>query len=391
MKIKSNRTYSGFSFRPVNYEEVLTELKNLDVSKTTQLEGIPTKIVKENLNIFATFLTNDINKCIRKGEFPDKLKTADITPAFKRGDKHDKSNYRPVSILPILSKVYEKCLYKQIENYMENILSNVQCGFRKGFNTQQCLIGMIEKAKSIMDKGGHFSALLTDPSKAFDCLPHDLLIAKLDAYGFKNDALYLIFNYLNNRKQRVKINSSISSFQNIISGVTQGSLLGPLLFNIFLTDIFLFCPTEIASYTDDNTPYATGVCLEKTLQKVEIASNTLFKWFYNNYMVANADKCHLLTSTSEEVSVKIENEIIKNSLQEKLLGIVVDNRLTFEPHVKNLCKKAGQKLHALARIASYMDISKKRSIMNAFILSQFSYCPLIWMFHNRKLNHRINN
>ena len=105
-KIKSDRTYLGFSFRPANYEEVLTELKNLDVSKTTQLEGIPTKIVKENLNIFATFLAKDINKCIRKGEFTDKLKTVDITPAFKRGDKHDKSNYQPVSILPILSKVY---------------------------------------------------------------------------------------------------------------------------------------------------------------------------------------------------------------------------------------------------------------------------------------------
>ena len=118
---------------------------------------------------------------------------ADITPAFKKGGKHDKSNYRPVSILPILSKVYEKCLYKQIENYMENILSNFQCGFRKGFNTQQCLIGMIEKAKSIMDKGRHFSALLTDLSKAFDCLLHDLLKTKLDAYGIKNDALYLIF------------------------------------------------------------------------------------------------------------------------------------------------------------------------------------------------------
>ena len=134
---------------------------------------------------------------------------------------------------------------------------------------------------------------------------------------------------MNNRKQRLKINSSFSSFQNIISGVSQSSLLGSLLFNIFLTDIFLFCPTEIASYADDNTPYATGVCLEKTLQKVEKASNTLFKWFSDNYMVANADKCHLLTSTSEEVSVKIENQIIKNSLQEKLLKILTENRLTF--------------------------------------------------------------
>ena len=144
-----------------------------------------------------------------------------------------------------------------------------------------------EKAKRLIDKGRHFSALLTDLSKV-DCLPHELLIAKLDAYRFKNDALYLISNHLNNRKQRVKINSSFSSF--------------------------LFCPTEIASYADDNTPYAMRDCLEKTLQKVEKASNTLFQWFSNNYMVANADKCLLPTSTSDEVSFKIENEIIKNSL-----------------------------------------------------------------------------
>ena len=145
-------------------------------------------------------------------------------------------------------------------------------------------------------------------------------------------------------------------------------MLGPLLFNIFLIDIFLFCPTEIANYADDNIPYAREISLKKTLEKVEEASNILFKWFSNNYMVANADKCHLLASTPEKVGVKIENEIIKNSLQEKFLGIVIDNRLTFKHHEENLCKKAGHKLHALARIANYMKISKKRSIMNVFIL-----------------------
>ena len=115
------------------YEEVLTELKNLDMSKTTQLEGIPPKIGKENLHSFATFLVKDINTRTRKGEFSDKLKTAGITLAFKKGKKHNKSNYRPIGILPIRTKVYEKCLYKQIENYKENILSNFQCGFRKRF------------------------------------------------------------------------------------------------------------------------------------------------------------------------------------------------------------------------------------------------------------------
>ena len=193
LKIISSGTYLGFSFRPVIYEEVLTELKSLDISKTTQLERIPTKIMKENSNIFATFLVKDINTCIRKAELPDKLETADRTPAFKKDDdKHDKSNYVPVSILPISSKVYEKCLNKQIENHMENILSNFQCGFRKGFNAQQCLMGMIDKVKGIMDEDGHFSALLlTDLSKAFDCRSHDLLIAKSDAYCYKNDALII--------------------------------------------------------------------------------------------------------------------------------------------------------------------------------------------------------
>ena len=144
---------------------------------------------------------------------------------------------------------------------MEYMLSNFRCYFRKSFHAQQCLTSMREEAKRIMDKGGHFSALPTDLSKAFVCLPHNLLIVKLDVYAFKNDALYLISKYFNNRKQRVKINPSFSSFQNIISRVPRGSLLGSLLFNIFFTDIFVFCPTEVASYADDNTPYATGDCL----------------------------------------------------------------------------------------------------------------------------------
>ena len=126
---------------------------------------------------------------------------------------------------------------------------------------------MIGKNKGILDKGGHFIALLTDLSKAFDCLLHDMLIAKPDAYGFKKDILCLVFKYLKNIEQRVKVNSSISSFQNIISGVPQGCLLGPLLFNIFLTDIFLFCPTEIASYAGGNTPYATADFLKKLCKK----------------------------------------------------------------------------------------------------------------------------
>ena len=126
--------------------------------------------------------------------FPDDLKLADVTPVYKKKSKTSKDNYRPVSILSNISKVYERWIYDQIQNYFDQILSKFQCGFRKGFNAQHCLIALIEKWKKSVDSGGAFGALLTDLSKAFGCLSHELLIAKLEAYGFDEKALTLIYN-----------------------------------------------------------------------------------------------------------------------------------------------------------------------------------------------------
>ena len=151
----------------------------------------------------------------------------------KKVKKDIKGNYRPVSILPNLSKIFEKCMSEQMSQFFENIFSKYQCGFRKGFSTQQCLLAMIEKWKRSVDNSKMFGALLTNSSKAFDCLDHELFIAKLSAYGFSLTALKLVHNYLSNRKQRTKINSTYSSLLEIIFGAPQGSILGPLLFNIF--------------------------------------------------------------------------------------------------------------------------------------------------------------
>ena len=142
---------------------------------------------------------------VDNGIFPDFLKTANVTPVFKKGSRTDKKNYRPVSILPNLSKIYERLIYKQLSIFSNNIMSKFQCGFRKGFNAQDCLIVMIEKWKRMLDKGGTCGALLTDLSKAFDCLPHDLLLAKLHAYGITYKSLKILSSYLTNRKQRVRI------------------------------------------------------------------------------------------------------------------------------------------------------------------------------------------
>ena len=204
----------------------------------------------------------------------------------------------------------------------ENALSIFQCGFRKKYNTRHALIAMIEKARKILDKGGTFGALLTDLSKVFDCMTNDLLITKLHALNFDMNAVNLMFDYLTGRKQRVRINSSFSSYLDIFQGVPQGSILGPLLFNIFLCNLFLFVEeVDIMSYGDDNTPHLCSENIDVTLEKV---GKVLFQWFSNSFLKANADKCHLILSTDEPFSINIDNEVIKNS-NKKLLGINLNN------------------------------------------------------------------
>ena len=215
-----------------------------------------------------------------------------------------------------------------------------QCGFRKEYSTQDCLLAMTENCKKALDQGNEHGALLTDLSKAFDSLPHDLIVAKLHAYGFSIDSLKLINSYLTERKQRVKINGQFRSWLDIVVGVPQGSILGPLLFNIFLCDMFLFCnDIDFASYADDNTPYCIGKTPEEVISQLEKSSKSIFEWFENNGMKANPDKCHLLLSNNENFEANINENRISNTRFEKLLGVTFDNQLNFDHHISKFGKQ----------------------------------------------------
>ena len=325
--INTKGPFGTFSFSEINREEVMKEIQSLDTNKASQESDIPIKLIKQNLDLFSVFMHESFNKTMETSKFPSVLKLANITPIFKKGERTDKGNYRPVSILPNLSKIYERCIYKQILSFFDNIFSKYQCGFRKKYGTQHALLLMIEKWRKSLDNGDIFCAVLTDLSKAFDCLPHDLIIAKLKAYGFDEPSLKLMHSYLSGRKQRTKIGNSYSPWEDITHGVPQGSILGPLLFNIFLCDMFfLLHDIEIASYADDTTPYVSANSIEETISILEDISEKLFQWFTSNQMKANEGKCHLLLRKNSSVSIKIKDAKVKNSTCEKLLGIQIDNK-----------------------------------------------------------------
>ena len=383
---------SSFYFLTVDKNTVLKEIKKLNSNKAVQDTDIPVNILKENAEFFGEYIYLQFNEAIESPKFPDLFKFANITPAFKQGSRNQKDNYRPISILPLISKIFEKLICSQISNHFDNILSKFQCDFRRGYGPQHCLLLMIDKWKKVVDNNKIFGAVLTDLSEAFDCICHDLLIAKLNAYGLSLPALKLIKDYLQNRKQRTKIGSSYSDWEDITSGVPQGSILGPLLFNIFLCDLFLEDENNyFANYADDTTPYYFGSTTTEVLDNLSCLTKKLFSWFANNQMKANDDKCHLILSSPEDdIAFQIKNSTLKCSKVKKLLRVHIDYKLKLDTHVKTICKKAHRKLNALSRITNSMELPKRRILMNAFFKAQFNYFPVIWMNHSRGLNNKIN-
>ena len=391
--INDNVIKGNFSFNQVSLEDVNHVIAKLDVKKASLSSSIPSKFIKDYSDICSKPLTDILNDGILNSYFDIGLKYADLTPVHKAEEATNKKNYRNISLLPAVSKIFEKLLHTQIASYMEEFLSPYLCGYRKGYSAQYALLAMLEKWRISLDNGGYGGGVLMDLSKAFDTLDHGLLIAKLFAYGFNKNALSLIKSYLTDRWQRVKINTSYSSWFALLVGMPQGSILGPLIFNLYINDLFFTISTDICNFADDTTPYTIDMNLESLMARLECATKSALQWFYFNGMKLNSSKCHLLVCGHkfECMLCEIDNTQIIETHLVKLLGVTIESELTFKNYMETVCKKASQKLNALSRLCAIIPFQKRRMLMQAFFISQFSYCPLVWMFHSRNINTRINN
>ena len=239
--------------------------------------------------------------------------------------------------------------------------------------------------------------VLLDLSKAYDCISHELLLAKLAAYGLQENSLMLIRSFLTGRKQRVKINSTFSTLADVFVGIPQGSILGPLLFNVFINDLLLsYDKTELCNFADDNTLYSKDKDIEKLKANLMTGLNSILHWFKINEMLVNPEKFQIIFMDKrggihENISMTLnDNTILTSSKTVKLLGITFDQTLSFKNHINNLCVAASNKLKALLRIRRYLDCYQAKCLANSYIYSQFKYCNIIWMFCGKKLNHKIN-
>ena len=376
--------HTPFSFKAVTDKQVNDKLKGLKIKKAPGYDGIPAKLLKVGADQLSPHLCYLMNASLQQGKYPDMLKHAEVVPLFKKKDKLNKANFRPVSILTSVSKIVEGLLCDQLMTFFENILCKELSAYRKKYGCGNVLLQCVEHWKLELDNDNTVGCVMMDLSKAFDSIPHGLIIAKLAAYGLNFESCEYIRHYLQHRKQRVKIGTSRSVWLDMKRGVPQGSMTGPVLFNIFLNDFVLMLKEKcyLYNYADDNSLAYTHKDPLIVKVNLENASHLALQWFKSNFMEANPSKFQtmLLSRKKCDVQFEIDGNVIKPTNCVKLLGVCLDDQLTFNEHVKSITVKCARQISAMGRLSKKLDIPCKRKILDAFILSNFNYCAYVYHF-----------
>lgn len=371
---------------PCSTSVVLDSLRRVKATNTLSADGLSGSIIKPLADQLAPALTLIYNASLTSGIFPSMWKSANICPVYKlKGPKHDPSNYRPISILPIFGRCLEKIVARQLTGFCEinTILPDEQFGFRKNSSCEVALLSAVDEWLSAIDDGDYVGALLIDLSKAFDSVPHQALLKELHSINVGSEALKWFSSYLENRFQRVVTQDIIADFRPVSRGVPQGSCLSPILFNIFIRDLPSSSRCKTFQFADDVTEYSRSKSLESIKQELVLSFEDTKRYCANKGLTINASKTQfiVLKAPSKKLEADFNLTIDEVPLTPlpavKLLGFTIDRHLTFSPHINLILKKCHGILGIMRRVA--MQLPKKLLLLmyTALIRPHLEYASAI--------------
>ena len=348
---------------------------------------LSTKIIQTNFDILIRPLKHALNLSLEKGIFPKELKVAKVIPLHKGNEKNIVSNYRPISLLPILSKVYEKVMYDRLIAFIDvhKLLYELQFGFRKDHSTCSALIVLMDKITHELELGNYVLGVFLDYSKAFDCINHSILLQKLYHYGIRGSALEWFKSYLTDRKQFVYFNNTKSNYRDVTCGVPQGSILGPILFLIYINDIVnvsrLLFPILFA---DDSNVFYAGKDPDEMIKTMNNELEKLLVWLKANKLCLNVKKTHYMffspprKCVNSSTKLIIEGEIINQVSETKFLGVIVDSKLSWTNHINYISKKISKGIGILNKARKYLPRSCLTTLYYSFVYPYLNYCLEVW-------------
>lgn len=390
----SNNCITTASF---NYSEVFLALKRLDHAKGAGADGLPAIFVKNCARALSYPLQLIYNASLQSGVFPTVWKEARVIPLFKAGDKSSVTDYRPISILSVVAKVFEKLIHKILFYHVRPLLSNSQHGFMKARSTCTNMVDFVDEVSQAVDSRISTSAIYTDFSKAFDRVNYSILLGKLESLGVGGSLLSWLGSYLHGRNSKVVINGYSSYSFEAVSGVPQGSHLGPLLFNVFINDLPLcFQHTTFYLFADDLKIVKPILSLESN-DELQSDLSRLVEWCDVNGMPLNTSKCyHMMFSRCRQNCIPhtyyIKYSPLKNVVEIRDLGMALDSKLQFNKHVECIVNRGFKMLGFIIRnTKDFKSVSARLVLFNSLVRSCLEYCSPVWNPHYAVYEKRIES